>query len=407
MVKNENWIVRHFYIIVGIYAGVIFVGNDIYLPAMHDFAKYFSVDIKYSQYAVTAYVFGIVSLQWIIGPFSDSFGRKLPMYIFGAFTIVGCIGCYFATDIRLFYFFRVLQGIAGGVVGSAGLASIFDYYKGHKLTFALSITSNVFLAAPALGPALGAYLLLIMNWKELFLLVCFLLILALILVYFFMPETLPKEHRHDYQSVKHILKLFLAVAKDKLFLLYCIPNMITTICFVMWIANGPVMLMNNFHMSALEYGNVSIIPFIFMIIANFLTSSVVKKIGVRKLLFIMHILLIFSASLFLAVGYLFPNNIYLFISSLSIIFGVLGFLNSPRNQFAMSLSLKLKGTASSLYTILRTLTGVTTTIISANISSYMNIVPISIMGIACISSALTGEFAHAIIKKRRPNLQEL
>jgi MFS family permease len=65
-------------------------------------------------------------------------------------------------------FFRILQGLAGGMTQPLGMALIFGAVPRPQIGFAMGIYGISLVWAPALGPTLGGYLVEEVHWRLIF-----------------------------------------------------------------------------------------------------------------------------------------------------------------------------------------------------------------------------------------------
>ncbi len=102
---------------------------------------------------------GMALGQILVGPLSDLFGRRRPLFI-GMLVFIGAtLGCVLAADIYLFLFFRFFAGFAGasGIVIARAIAR--DVCVGAELTRFFSVLMMVNGLAPIIAPVIGGQIL--------------------------------------------------------------------------------------------------------------------------------------------------------------------------------------------------------------------------------------------------------
>ncbi len=177
---------------------------DIMIPALPYIGK--DLGIKHpndAQLVVSILIFGLAMGQLVYGPLSDSTGRK-PAIIVGIiiFTL-GCLLSILATRFGVMLTGRFMQGIGAAGPRSVVVALIRDQYAGRGMARVMSAVLAVFIIVPAVAPALGQAILLVAEWRMVFIA---LLLLGLFAATWFMvrqPETLPRERRTPF-GIKHI-----------------------------------------------------------------------------------------------------------------------------------------------------------------------------------------------------------
>ena len=100
---------------------------DLYLPAFPALEASLGVSEAAVQLTLTGTTLGFALGQLVVGPFSDKFGRRMPLILATAVHIAASVGAALSTDIATLGLFRVLMGIGaagGGVVAiSVGAAA--------------------------------------------------------------------------------------------------------------------------------------------------------------------------------------------------------------------------------------------------------------------------------------------
>lgn len=138
---------------------------NIALPKM---MAVFSVSLDTIQWVVTAYTIALGVVIPLSGYLSDRFGAKnlylgaLAMFTLGSFL------CGFAWNSSSMIAFRIIQGLGGGIVGPVGNAIIFRTIPPEKRGIAMGLYGVAAMAAPAIGPTVGGYVVANLSWRVLF-----------------------------------------------------------------------------------------------------------------------------------------------------------------------------------------------------------------------------------------------
>jgi len=187
---------------------------DAYLPSFPDIELEFRVGRAMLSQSLAIYLlaFGLSTLFW--GPLADRFGRRLVILVSMALYTLGSIGCALAGNYEAFMLSRVLQGLAasGGVI--AGRAMVRDAHSAEEARRAMSQVMLIFALAPAIAPVLGGWLHDQFGWRSVF---WFLSAFGglLVLMGFFISETLVDEHRKSIHPVTVARVYFSALAHDR------------------------------------------------------------------------------------------------------------------------------------------------------------------------------------------------
>lgn len=113
----------------------------------------------------------------------------------GAITLftLASVGCAASSGFADLILFRVLQGLAGGVLIPLVFSAIFLLFeRGLEQTIATTMGGVLAVLAPALGPITGGILTESLSWHWLFLINVIPGAVTLLVGYFFLPRSLPQ-----------------------------------------------------------------------------------------------------------------------------------------------------------------------------------------------------------------------
>lgn len=238
-------------IVVGIISAFGPFVTDFYLPALPTLSGYFDTVTSLVQLSLTFSMVGLAVGQLIIGPLSDKYGRKSPLMISLVTFCISTLGCLYSSNIHVFVWFRLLQGLsgAGGVVISRSIA--IDLYHGKELTRFFSRLSCVQGLAPICAPVLGGILLEIMDWRGIFW-VLIAIGLLLIITFGFFKESLEIEKRQE-GSILSTFKHYLPVFRNRRFMRYVLIQAFAMGVMFTYIAASPFIFQNHFGTSPFVY----------------------------------------------------------------------------------------------------------------------------------------------------------
>ena len=237
-------------VFLGIMSAMAPLATDMYLPALPKLSAEFSASTSATQLTLTMTLLGMAIGQIFLGPLSDMYGRKRPLFAgMVAFAIVSA-GCFYASSIEPFLALRFLQGFAGasGIVIARAIAR--DVAEGVELTRFLSILMLVNGLAPILAPVAGGQLLVFSSWRIVF---AVLAAIGVLLAVWTLKtrETLAKEERQ--KSMTASFHAFPTLLRDRYFLGHCLVQCFVFGAFFSYIAGSSFVFQNIYGVSAQGY----------------------------------------------------------------------------------------------------------------------------------------------------------
>ncbi|MDM4762507.1 multidrug effflux MFS transporter [Galbitalea sp. SE-J8] len=170
---------------------------DLYLPSFPSVEAEFLTTEAVVQLTLSATIVGFALGQLVIGPWSDTVGRRVPLIVATAVHVLASIGVAVAPNVELLGALRLLQGIGAAGGGVVAMATVRDLFGGLPLVRMLARLGAVSGLAPILAPVIGSQLLLLFPWRGIFWFLAAYGLVVLTVSAFFIVETLPRERRAD------------------------------------------------------------------------------------------------------------------------------------------------------------------------------------------------------------------
>jgi DHA1 family bicyclomycin/chloramphenicol resistance-like MFS transporter len=254
---------------------------DAMLPALPSIGRGFGVqDDTELQFIVTLFVMGGGFGQMLYGPLADRLGRR-PVLLFGLTLYVAvALLAASATTIDMLLALRLLQGLVAAAVSVIPLSIVRDRYAGAEMARVMSLTVIVFLIVPALAPALGQALLLIMPWRGIFVVLGIAACLVGIWIGLRLPETLHPNHRRSLHPAV-LMAAGWQVVSDRTSIYYTLSTSVLLGSLMAYVSCLPQIFAVTFQLPAL-------MPVLFalcagtMAAASFFNAKIVEKVGMRR-----------------------------------------------------------------------------------------------------------------------------
>lgn len=182
------------------------LSNDLYLPAMPTMGEHLGTTDALVQLTITVFFFSYAIGMLIWGPLSDKYGRKKPLAVGFLLYCAASLVCMLAWDIYVLLIARLLQGIGAASATAISFAMVKDCFSGKTRETVLALVQTISGFGPILAPVVGSWILLVADWREMFLLLLVFGLIGLVLTLLY-EETLPKEERLSgsaFESFKEI-----------------------------------------------------------------------------------------------------------------------------------------------------------------------------------------------------------
>ena len=158
-----------FVAIMAMMVATVAISIDGILPALTLIADELTPDApNRAQLVLSVFIVGMAIGTFVMGPLSDSFGRKRVIYYGAALYITCALICALTQSFEVLLFARMMQGIGASAPRVVSQALVRDYYQGREMARISSLIMIVFSIVPAIAPLLGSFVMLAFQWQAIF-----------------------------------------------------------------------------------------------------------------------------------------------------------------------------------------------------------------------------------------------
>ena len=271
-----------FIALMAVMTSIIAFSIDAMLPALPQIAADLGVaDVNDRQLVVIVLFVGLALAQIAYGPISDTMGRKPAAYIGFTIFIAGSLMCIFAGTFEIMLIGRFLQGVGAAGPRIVSLALVRDLYSGRAMAKVMSMIMGVFIIVPVIAPSVGQALLLVGDWRLIFVALLAEGVIGLAWFAWRQPETLRADRRAPF-SLRRILGAFGEAFTHPVTLGYTVAAGLVFGAFVGYLASTQQVLGELYGLGAQFplYFGANALAFG---LASMLNARLVMKLGMRRL----------------------------------------------------------------------------------------------------------------------------
>ena len=273
-------------VLVIILASLSIVGPlsiDMYLPGLPTIQRDLATSASLVQLTLSACLLGLALGQLVAGPISDVVGRRPPVMVGIVGFMVASFLCSVAPNVETLILCRFLQGFAGSAGIVVSRAIIRDLFSGIRAAqfFSLMMLANG--VGPILAPTLGGGILLVTDWRGIFLVLVGIGAVLLTVAWRFLPETSRSDQRSS-AGLRSTVGAFSTLLRNRTFVGYALMMGMALGTMFAHIAGSSFVLQNLYGVSeqlfAVLFGAIAV-GFIGMSQVN---ARLISRVPMRRML---------------------------------------------------------------------------------------------------------------------------
>ena len=319
---------------------------DLYVPSLPAISHFFHSTPHLAQMTVPAFLVGYGIAQFIIGPISDSIGRRKLMIGGLVLCVIFSVFAALSTSITMLLIMRFLQGVAISAPGGLVRPLMGDSYSGKKLKHMANYSTTVWALGPIVAPAVGGYLQVYFGWQSGFFALAAYGVLLFIVCLVFLPETNQHPHPLVLKTKLRDIKLILA---DSIFRAFMYTMILGYGFLLIFNVLGPFLVQHHMGYSPVIYGRMAMILGVGWLIGSVVNRLLLSRYKAETCLAVGAVSVLVMMAGYWVVAALLPLTLWTLVLPALCLFAGASICFTNTYGFILARFPKKSGTASSLY----------------------------------------------------------
>lgn len=256
-----------------------FLAFDIHLPYMPEMG----VELHTTKFMIQLIFILSLCESWVFqlfwGQISDAYGRRNIALISMFFALVGQLGCIFAQSISVLLLFRALQYFFVGGMWSGIIGVLVDKFgEKKKLARVFSFIDLLYPLTIMIAPVLGAFLGGYVGWRGNFAFLFLIQLIATVLVFLYLPETILKKSKLTFQKA---LGSYKEIITNKKFMRLNVIICLLYAPITLFTAHSPYIYIEYFNFSQQKFSLFQALPMLISFCSTLIYVNVIKKINLN------------------------------------------------------------------------------------------------------------------------------
>lgn len=379
--------------ILGILCAFDAMSIDLYLPAFPAIAHAIGADAAGMQTSLSVFLIGLAFGQILYGPFTDRYGRKVPLLLGIVLFLAASICLSHAASLTEFVFFRLLQGIGGAAGLVIPRAIVADLYAEREAAKVFSLLMQVMAIAPIVAPPLGNLLSGSLGWQSIFWGLGIVGAIMLFATWRWVPESLPRDQRMQ-GNIGSAFVGYTALFRQRIYMGYTLSGAFTMGGLFTYIGASAFIFIDYFHLSPTLFSTLFAANALGMVVCGQINIFLLNRWREQQILAVglgIHLVgTLLLVGLWLSGGatlWLLTALLFMTMSSLSLVFG-----NGV--AVAMGSAAGQTGVASSLLGVMQYLFGGVVGVLLGVLHDGTLLPPLLMLSVCALAALLCWRDAH-------------
>jgi len=256
---------------------------DMYLPALPTIVDDLETTSAAVQLTLTGTLVGLALGQLLVGPLSDTFGRRRPLLVGVGVHVLASLLILVAPNVAVLGGLRVLQGVGAAAASVVTMAIVRDLFVGRAAATLFSRLMLVLGVAPVLAPTIGGEVLRFTSWRGVFVVLAVMALILVVVAAVALPETLPPARRRPL-GLRTTLRAFRGLLRDRTFVGLVLVAGLAMSGLFGYVAGSSFVFQEEFGLDEQQFGLLFGAGALFLIGATQLNAALLRRFEPRVLL---------------------------------------------------------------------------------------------------------------------------
>jgi DHA1 family bicyclomycin/chloramphenicol resistance-like MFS transporter len=256
---------------------------DMYLPALPTIVDDLQTTSAAVQLTLTGTLVGLALGQLLVGPLSDTFGRRRPLLVGVGVHVLASLLCLVAPSVAVLGGLRVMQGVGAAAASVVTMAIVRDLFVGRAAATLFSRLMLVLGVAPVLAPTIGGEVLRFTSWRGVFVVLAVLGLILVAVAAKAVPETLPAVRRRPL-GVRNTMRTYRGLLRDRTFLGLVLVAGLSMAGLFGYVAGSSFVFQEEFGLNQQQFGLLFGAGALFLIGATQLNAALLRYFEPRVIL---------------------------------------------------------------------------------------------------------------------------
>ena len=382
-------------VILGLISAVGPFAIDMYLPALPSIGQDLGTTTAAVQMSLFVFFLALAVGQIFVGPISDMFGRKAPLYAGLALFAAGGVGAALAPNVEWLIAFRFIQGLGATTGMVVPRAIVRDLHTGAEAARLMGLLMLVFSVSPILAPLVGSVVIAALGWRAVFWFVTAAAFIGMALLSTF-KETRPAEQRIG-SSFAGALAGYKVLMRDPNFLGLTFIGSFGIASFFIYLASSSFVLIDHYGLSPTLYSVAFSVNAVAFFAMAQLTGPLTERFGLARVVRIAVAGYAAATLVLLAAMAGGAQGLEVLVVGLFVSFGFLGLVIPSTAVLAMEEHGEIAGTASALMGTLQFVTGA----VAMGVSGlFFDGTPLPMVAGIAVAAVIALVLTHATLGRR-------
>lgn len=261
--------------------GIGALSMNIFLPSLPQMADDFGVDYSVMQLSVSLYIAMIALLQILIGPISDSYGRRPVMLAATALFVLATLGAILAPTFGVFLACRLTQAV---IATSFALsrAVVRDMVGPDQAAGMIGWVTMGMSVVPMVSPMLGGFLGMAFGWRAGFVV----MVLSGMLLFAVLWADQGETRRGPGSTLRQQARDYPELLRSQRFWGYSLAAGLGSGAFFAFMGGAPLVGAQVFHLDPATLGLYFGAPAVGYLVGNGLSGRYAARLGIARMVMI-------------------------------------------------------------------------------------------------------------------------